>query len=85
MDVATKRQANEKKYEHWQELSPDGRRYWLDVPGLHGWMARYVKEVDVAEQTIRFYQEIFDGDGRLVEIHEKYPVDKGHTRVERGQ
>jgi hypothetical protein len=82
MDASPKRRTNETKFERWQELSHGGRRYWLDVPGLHGWMARYVKEVDTAEQTIRFYQEIFDGNGRLVEIHEKYPVDRGHAKVE---
>ncbi|MEA1899505.1 MAG: hypothetical protein U9N47_01870 [Thermodesulfobacteriota bacterium] len=47
-------------------------------------MARYVKEVDALDRTIKFYQEIFDEDGRLVEIHEKYPVNKGHIRVKGG-
>lgn len=30
---------------------------------------------------MRFYQEIYDETGRLVEVHEKYPVDKGHQGV----
>ena len=33
------------------------------------------------EETVAFYQEIFDGKGNLVEIHEKFPVDKGHRKV----
>lgn len=33
------------------------------------------------EQTLRFYQEIYDNNGMLVEIHEKYPQDKGHKKV----
>jgi len=83
MHTERKRRENERKFGHWKTPPDGGRSYWLDVPGLHGWTARYVKEVDAAEKTVRFYQEIFDGDGQLVEIHEKYPVDKGHQRVER--
>ena len=44
-------------------------------------MACYLKEVDAAENTIRFWQEIFDDQGKLVEIHEKFPVDGGHRKV----
>ena len=58
-----------------------GRRYHLDIIGRQGWKARYLKEVDAAEQTLKFWQEIYDDMGRLVEIHEKYPVDKGHRKV----
>lgn len=43
--------------------------------------ARYVKEVDAFEATMKFYQEIYDHLGRLIEIHEKYPIDKGHIRA----
>lgn len=49
-----------------------------DVAARFGWIARYVKEVDSEEETIRFYQEIYGDAGNLVEIHEKYPEDKGH-------
>jgi len=38
--------------------------------------------VDVSERTEKFYQEIYDENGRMVEIHEKYPFDRGHLRVE---
>jgi hypothetical protein len=51
------------------------------VPGKLAWLARYLKEVDAAETTLRFWQEIYDDQGRLMEIHEKYPVDKGHQKV----
>ena len=30
---------------------------------------------------IRFWQEIYDDNGKLVETHEKSPVDKGHQKV----
>jgi hypothetical protein len=30
--------------------------------------------------TIRFWQEIFNENGLLVELHEKYPIDLGHQR-----
>lgn len=75
------RAQNEKKFGQWDEL-PDGRRrYRLDVPGKLGWLARYFKEVDANETTLRFWQEIYDDQGKLVEVHEKYPVDKGHGKV----
>jgi len=37
--------------------------------------------VDANETTLRFWQEIYDDQGNLVEVHEKYPVDKGHQKV----
>ena len=76
------REQNERKFSNWETLSPGGRRYWLlNVLGKQGWKARYVKEVDADEITVRFYQEIYDDTGRLVEIHHKYPVDQGHQKV----
>ena len=75
------RTQNEKNFGHWEELPDGGRRYWLDVPGRSGWRARYVKEVDSGETTVRFWQEIYDDSGKLVETHEKFPVDKGHQKV----
>jgi hypothetical protein len=53
----------------------------LLVPGRQGWAARYLKEVDAEEVTLRFWQEIYDERNRLVEVHEKYPVDKGHQKL----
>ena len=83
MDQAKRRQ-NEKKFGTWEELSDGGRRYWYEVQGHSGWRARYVKEVDQNERTIKFYQEIYDEQGKLVEVHEKYPVDRGHQKVQEG-
>jgi len=80
-----KRRENERKFGNWDKLPDGGRRYFYEVQGRHGWIARYVKEVDASEQTIKFYQEIYDEKGRLVEVHEKYPVDKGHSRVQGGK
>jgi len=39
-----------------------------------------MKEVDEKENTVRFWQEIYDERGVLVEIHEKHPEDKGHRK-----
>lgn len=75
------RQQNERKFGGWEDLPTGGRRYWLEVAGRGGWRARYLKEVNAAEKTVRFWQEIYDAGGRLVETHEKYPVDKGHQKV----
>ena len=75
------RAQNEMKFDQWEELAGGGRRYRLDVRGRLGWLARYVKEVDGSETTMRFWQEIYDDQGKLLEIHEKYPVDKGHQKV----
>jgi len=77
----TKRAQNEMKFPKREDLPNGGRRYFCEVTGRHGWKARYVKEVDADENTARFWQEIYDERGQLVEIHEKYPVDTGHKKV----
>jgi hypothetical protein len=79
--MAEKRAQNERKFTSWEELSGGGRRYWIDIQGRSGWRARYVKEVDREESTLRFYQAIYDSNGTLRELHEKYPVDLGHEKV----
>jgi hypothetical protein len=78
--VSTRSQ-NEKKFGHWQDLPDGGRRYWRDVFGRQGWRARYLKDVDANEITVRFWQEIYDEDGALVETHEKFPMDQGHRKA----
>jgi len=75
------RSENERKFDRWEELPGGERPYQSDVPGRQGWLARYLKEVDAREVTLRFWQEIYDEHGRLVEVHEKYPVDQGHQKV----
>lgn len=80
--VERKRCSNERKFEHWEEL-PNGRHYWYEVTGKFGYKARYVKEVDNKEVTVKFYQEIYDEYDKLVEIHEKFPVNKGHRAIKR--
>ena len=75
------RAQNETTFGQWDELPGGGRRYRLEVPGKHGWLARYCKEVDANEITLRFWQEIYDETGKLVEIHQKFPVDQGHQKV----
>ena len=80
MDIA-KRWQNGRKFGTWRELPDGGRLYSYEVKGRSGWLAKYVKEVDAEESTVRFYQEVFDADGRLCEVHEKYPVDLGHRKV----
>jgi len=79
-----KRLLNEKKFQNWNELSIGGRRYWIDVYGRHGWTARYIKIVDECEETTAFFQEIYDDKGNLIEVHEKFPADKGHRKIKEG-
>lgn len=81
MNIEGKRRLNERKFPNWEHLTEGGRKYWLEIKGRHGWKARYVKEVDAKEETIKFYQEVYDDKGILTEIHEKYPVDKGNKRM----
>lgn len=77
-----KRQENEKKFPTWEELPDGSRKYWFEIEGRMGWKARYIKTVDQEEVTLTFWQEIYNESGTLVEVHEKYPVDKGHKKME---
>ncbi len=77
MNIEQKRKQNERKFASWDDLTDKGRQA---KDGFRS--ARYVKEVDGSEQTLRFYQEIYDDNGKLEEIHEKYPADKGHIKVQ---
>lgn len=77
----TRRRLNERKFLQWVDLPNKGRKYWYEVEGKGGFMARYVKEVDERENTLRFYQEIYDEKRVLIEIHEKYPINKGHREL----
>ena len=75
-----KRKINEKKFSNFEDTHY-GRKYWFEIIGKHGWKARYVKEVNQEDDTIKFYQEIYNERNELVEIHEKYPIDKGHIKL----
>jgi hypothetical protein len=75
------RAQNERKFKYWEELPDDGRRYVREFVGRAGGLARYIKEVDSNERTIRFVQEIYDATGRLVAMHKKFPVDLGHKQL----
>ncbi len=76
-----KRAQNEAEFDHWEETSSGGRVYWFEIIGRAGGKARYVKTADSQEVTLSFVQEIYDKEGMLIEIHEKYPVDKGHRKL----
>jgi hypothetical protein len=78
--MSQKKIINEKKFSDWQE-NEIGRLYWIEVERRFGWRAKYLKQVDKEESTIRFWQEIYNNLGILVEIHEKYPIDKGHIKL----
>ena len=80
-EIARQRQ-HTRRYRQWEELPDEGRRYWREIPGRRaGWRARYCLEVDAQEQTLRFWQEIYNPEGRLVELHQKFPVDTGHQQL----
>ncbi len=78
------REQNERKFGNWRSLPDSGRQYSYDIAGRNGWKARYIKEVDANELTIRFYQEIYDASGKLIEVHMKFPVNTGHQPVQEG-
>ncbi len=75
------RQKNEIDYEQWMEKKDGGRIYSFEIPGKSGWKAKYLKEVNNDEVTTRFWQEIYDDKNVMIEIHEKYPIDKGHQKL----
>ena len=77
-----KRKENEKKFTNFEELTDGSRMYWFEVEGRSKWKARYIKIVDSNEITVSFRQEIFNEKGTIVEIHEKYPIDNGHIKIE---
>jgi hypothetical protein len=62
----------------WIRISKAGRQ-------KKGCKARYLKEVDAAERTLRFWQVIYDSHDRISESHEKFPVDRGHQPMEDSQ
>lgn len=74
---------NEKKFGQWDEPPGGIGITHRDVPGRPGWLARYFKELDANERTLRFGQAVHEDQGKPVEIHEKYPVDKatGNCRI----
>lgn len=75
------RTANEKKYKQWEDNVDGGRIYTRKVLGQFGWQALYIKETDKEENTLSLRQEIYNEKNELVEIHHKYPVDKGHQKL----
>jgi len=77
-----KRQQNERDFTDWIDIENGGRKYWFEIIGRKGGRARYIKVADANEATISFVQEIYDANNRLIEIHEKYPVDKRHKKLE---
>ncbi|ULA63461.1 MAG: hypothetical protein LZF86_110156 [Nitrospira sp.] len=75
------RPQNERKFGQWEDLPRGERRYWIEVSSRSGWKVRYVKEVDTNDVTLRFYQEVYNEIGEMIEVHHKYPVDLGHRKV----
>jgi hypothetical protein len=75
------RNANEKRFKQWSETENGGRSYSRKVIGQYGWYAVYIKDVNADEEIISFRQEIYNEEDKLIEIHEKYPIDKGHRKI----
>jgi len=75
-----KRIQNEKEFQNWQDYNDGKRLYWKDVMAADksGKLSRYEKLVDSDEKTISFVQKIIDKNGTVIEVHEKFPIDKGH-------
>ena len=64
-----KREANEKGFDTWIDNQDGGRIYSFEIAGKSGWKANYLKEVDSNEVTVKFWQEIYDGENVLRVIH----------------
>jgi hypothetical protein len=76
------RQQNERRFKNWERLPNGGRRYWHDRDGVVSGFQRMIKIVDENEITLQVIQEIYDDEGRLIEQHQKYPIDSGHQILE---
>ena len=72
---------NERKFKNWIETETGGRIYTKELKGKFGWKAEYIKEVDENEKTLEFKQNIYNESGILIEVHEKFPIDKGHKKL----
>ena len=77
------RQSNENRFKQWRASETGGRIYYKKVAGLYGRYAFYFKEVDEHESIVRFWQEVYNAKDELIEIHEKYPIDNGHQKINR--
>ena len=75
------RTANENRFKQWSITENKGRLYCRKVIGKQEWYALYYKEVNANEETIRIWQEIYNSNNQLIEIHYKYPEDKGHQKI----
>ena len=76
-----KRVDNERKFGKWIESDNGDRIYKMKLKGKFGWYAIYEKIVDKDENTLKFTQFIYDEQGVLREMHEKFPIDKGHQKI----
>jgi len=76
------RERNERRFPQWDDLPGGKRRYYRLIEGRVRGYARYVKEVDKNENTIRIVQEIYDDNGQMIGIHQKFPDDTGHVDIE---
>ena len=75
------RERNELRFPQWDNLPNGGRRYYRIIPGKIRGHARYMKEVDANETTVRIVQEICNENGKITSIHQKYPEDTGHINI----
>ena len=80
------RRQNERDWHGWEDLPDHVRRYWPRRPGRvcgHQilWKEVRFNPASQLETTLRMWQEIYDDDGRLIEVHHKYPDDTGHQTV----
>ncbi len=62
------------------ESTAESSRKFARCEGQNDLVSPVPEACDDQENTIRFWQEIFNENGLLVELHEKYPIDLGHQR-----
>ena len=74
------------KYESFRVLESGRIRYYgalrpAKSPDRVG--ARIVTEVDLATgKPLRTWQEVYDMQGYVIEVHPKWPVDLGHLEID---
>lgn len=79
------RARNERRFPQWDDVSGGGQRYYRTIKGRVRGYALYVKVVDENELTVRIVQEIYDDEGNLIAVHQKYPEDTGHVDLEESE
>jgi len=87
-EVEKKRIENERKFSHGEKLPNGDRKYGYEIIGKFGYKARYVKEVNRKEETVRFRYRNFNNFSGLLSSkfrQTRYQKSGGSRRVKKSQ